>query len=172
MKYNLLLIFLLLSINSFGQYDSIKKNTLKIDSSLNELIIPGDWEDFDETSKNEHFISHCPIYKNQNNTILEFAKWDSTILPLKDGNDIEKSNNTFLQSLENRKIEILLTEFGPKKNYYLYKLRKKSSMISDELIIYYLIGVKKKFVFQIATYRYEKESECSFNFLIELFNNN
>ncbi len=172
MKYYHILIFLLLSFNSFGQYDSIKKTTRKIDSGLNELIIPGKWEDLDKTNKNENLISHCPIFKNENNTILEFAKWDSTKLPLKNGNDIVKTNNNFSQSLKSRKLEIISTEVIPKKNYYLYKLKKKSSRTSDELIIYYIIGVKKKIVLTAASYKYEKESECSFNYLIELFNNN
>ena len=92
MKYYIKLIFLLLSITSFGQYDSINKITRKIDPGLNELMIPGKWEDLDKTNKNENLISHCPIYKNENNTILEFAKWDSTKLPLTNGNDIVKTN--------------------------------------------------------------------------------
>jgi hypothetical protein len=171
MKYYLKLTFLLLSITSFGQYDSIKKITRKIDPGLNELMIPGKWEELDKTNKNENLISHCTIYINENNTILEFAKWDSTILPLKNGYDIVKTNNNFLQNLENRKLEILSTGISPTKNYYLYKLKKKS-IPSDELIIYYIIGVKKKNVLIAASYKYEKESECSFNYLIELFNNN
>lgn len=172
MKNLSLLLILLFSSTCFGQYDSIKDITKNIDAGLNKLVINGKWtEVFD--NKNEHFISHCPIFKNESNTILEFAKWDYRNHPLKHGNDLTKINLSFINFLNEKKIEILDLQSSPNKDYLIYKLKWNSVLKPNEKIILYILkGVKGIYVYNIAIYSYENELENPFPFLSNTFNNN
>ncbi|MEC4003104.1 hypothetical protein OX283_000410 [Flavobacterium sp. SUN052] len=171
MKNFFLLIIICVTFNCFAQYDSIKNITYKIDAVGRKLILPDKWNDFNEKNKDEHFISHCPIFINENNTILELAIWDSKILPLKDGNNLKKINKSFLIYLKEKNWEILLQEDNHNKGYYLYKI-KIISRFGKPLIINHLIGVKEEFIYKFAVYNYTKETELDFEFLKKSFNNN
>ena len=170
-KYFTLLIYFL-CLHSYGQYDSIKNQTIKIDFFSNKLIIQGDWDDY-HNKKNERFVSHCPLFIDENNTILELAKWDSEKLPLVNGNDIKKSNKTFLKNAKKKNMEILISEVGINIEFYFYKLNRKSIYNPEKnIIIYHLLGVKNKYVYCIAMYNYDSEIDNPLEFLINLFNKN
>jgi len=172
MKNLYLLLILLFSTNSFCQNDSIKKYTYITDFGGNKIKLEGNWKEVYE-NKYENFITHCPILKDNENNILEFGKWDSRRLPLEHGNNLTEINLSFINFLNEKKIEILGLESGPKKNYFIYKLNLNSKIKPNEkVILYKLIGVKGKYVYSIAYYSYDRELENSSIFLADTFNNN
>lgn len=171
-KKHSLFILLVICANLFGQNDTIKKYTYLSNYDSNKLKIEGNWKQSFQ-NKYENIISHCPILKDDKNNILEFAKWDSRRHPLVKGNDLTKINLSFINYLNENKIEILGLETGPKRNFFFYALKLNSKVNPDQkIILYYLIGVKGYYVYRIATYNYEIDRKDSFTFLTSTFNNN
>ncbi|WP_298392772.1 hypothetical protein [Flavobacterium sp.] len=170
---NLHLLLILLSFtNSFSQNDSIKKYTNLEDFGGNKYKLEGNWKEVYD-GKYENFITHCPILRDNKNNILEFAKWDSSKLSLQNGNNLTEINLSLINYLNEKKIEILGLESGPKKNYFIYKLNLNSKIKQNEkVILYNLIGVKGKYVYSIVYYSYENKLENSSIFLADTFNNN
>ena len=169
-------------INDFGKnnkiedkYDSINDITFTKDAGGNKLNLIGKWKLSDlEKDETGIFISHCPTFINDENIILEFAKWDSSKLPLVNKNNLDKTNNVSLKYFKEIKAEILSSEYNSKKKYYLHKLKCASKTKTNEsYIAYILIGVKNKYVYKFAISNFKEENYLNLNqYLIRLFNIN
>ncbi len=174
-RYILFLIFVTLS--SYGQqYDSINNITTHTKEGLEKLSISGKWEYINSLDRNEHFVTHCPIFKNNDNTILEFAKWDSNKLPLKSENNLEKMDKKFLKYQKKQKRLVLERIYNAEQQFYLYKLniptKKSIGYFNMYINVYYLYGVKNNYIYSIALYNYNNEIDYSNELLIKLFNEN
>jgi hypothetical protein len=134
----------------------------------------GKWEKFARTD--DYFVSHCETFKDEKNTFLEYRKLDPNKIVFTNGSklnlkSLKELDLEFLDYLNKNDIEIVAKVIGPEKNYYLYKLKKKSKLKPDEkILINYLLGVKNKFEYRFALYNYDLEIENSFDFLANLFN--
>jgi hypothetical protein len=169
-------------INGFGEkdeignkYDSINDITFNKDAGGNKLKIIGKWKLFDfKKYETDIFVSHCPIFINDENIILEFAKWDSTVLPLTNGNNLTKINSNALKYFRKKNTEILFSEYNPEKKYYLHKLKCAAKTKTNEsYIVYILIGVKNKYVYEFALSNFKEENYLNLNqYLINLYNIN
>ena len=167
MKNIIFLLTFLFSIVCFGQNDSEKVYTF----AKNNLKITGLWDYISSNEKNEHFVSHCPIFINDNKTIFEMAKWEKA--SIKNSKNLDKLNKVYLESYKKLGHIILSSEASENGDYYLYKLSVKSKINFEKpVIIYTFIGHKNNFDYCFATYNYEQESDCDFEFLIEQFYNN
>lgn len=167
MKNIIFLLTFLFSIVCFGQNDSEKVYTF----AKNNLKITGLWDYISSNEKNEHFVSHCPLFINDNKTIFEMAKWDKS--SIKNSKNLDILNKAYLKSYKKLGRIILSSEISENGDYYLYKLSVKSKTNFEKPVdIYTLIGLKNDFVYSFATYNYEHENECGFEFLKEQFYNN
>jgi hypothetical protein len=167
MKNIIFLLTFLFSIVCFGQNDSEKVYTF----AKNNLKITGLWDYISSNEKNEHFVSHCPLFINDNKTIFEMAKWDKS--SIKNSKNLDILNKAYLKSYKKLDRIILSSEISENGDYYLYKLSVKSKTNFEKPVdIYTLIGLKNDFVYSFATYNYEHENECGFEFLKEQFYNN
>jgi hypothetical protein len=161
----------------FGQKDLIVKSTDKNVSNSNDSLNNfKPIKQFDK--KHEYFISHSKLFVYEKNTFLEYRKLDPTEIVFTNDSklklkSLKELDLEFLDYIAIDKSELLVKEIGPKKDYYLYKLKKKSKLNpNEEIILYYLLGVKNKFEYRFALYNYEREIENSFDFLVNLFNKN
>lgn len=175
----LIYIFLLLFsfITNYGQIppkwkynNNTPKDSLKIkndtliaisNDTINKLKLIGNWEYFDRSKYDcEDIITHCPVYINQENIILEFAKWDKEMAENKFGisTKLIKMTNHFLKYQKRIKSEILQSSFNDDLKYSIYKINIISKINKRErFICYYLIGEKKDHIYFIACYNFNED---------------
>jgi hypothetical protein len=126
--------------------DSIKNiTTVKLLPNSTANLI-GKWYDFDDKHfLQENLISHCPIFVDENNAILEIG-----IFREKGHNSITGTNNfkdfqkKYLKRYVKEKSTLISSQIDENKNYYLYKLKSPSKFNQNNIYTrYHLIGKKR-----------------------------
>lgn len=162
----------------FHEYDTINDITIAEDASHEKFKIFGKWDYVDREKQDiDILVSHCPMLINEDNVILEFAKWDSTKVtffkPNTINNLLKRFNNTTKFHKKN-KTEILFSIYNKAANYYIFKIKYISKINKKQsFFVYIFYGVKNKYIYKFAISHFKDEDYLNLDqFLINLYNSN
>ena len=136
----------------FIDYDSIN-NLTEISYQEKTLKIGGKWERFNRNIYAfDVLVSHCPVFINEDNIILELGKFDNRTFKAITGiytNDLTKVKAKITKP--NVNFKVLSETYNASKNYYILKMLTASIVKEGELITYYkLIGIKNNYTYIIS----------------------
>jgi hypothetical protein len=155
------------------KYDSIKDITYAIDLSKNETKLIGKWKDFDNFNfKTERLVGHARKYINEDNIVLEFGKftkkWHKEIgAPT----ELKKMNSSSLRYHKRKKSIVLLSQFIPYLNCYIYKMSVVSDIFKGtRFTCYLLLGEKTDHVYYISCFNFDENNfENIDTFLLNIY---
>jgi hypothetical protein len=162
------------NINAF---DSISNFTeVKLYSDKQNIKLQGKWYDFHYAKyERENFVSHCPLFVDENDAVLEIGIFDKKFHSVFTGYyDYKDFSGDYPRTIKKAKGEIISTQIDKEKNFKLFKI-KIPSKFNKEVIFtsYHLIGEKNNAIYRIVIYNIDETNFENFDkFLIDTFNNN
>ena len=162
----------------FHEYDTINDITIIEDASHEKLKIFGKWDYVDREKQDiDILVSHCPMLINEDNVILEFAKWDTiqdTFIKGSYLTNLIKSYNGVIKYYKKSKTEILFSKLNNKENYFIFKIKYISKINKKQsFFVYTFHGVKNKYIYSFAISHFKDEDYLNLDqFLINLYNSN
>ncbi len=162
----------------FHEYDTINDITIVEDASHEKLKIFGKWDYVDREKQDiDILVSHCPMLINEDNVILEFAKWDTIIENVAKGNNLSNLLKCYKRTIKyykKSKTEILFSKFNKEANYYIFKIKYISKINKNQsFFVYTFHGVKNKYIYSFAISHFKDEDYLNLDqFLINLYNSN
>ncbi len=157
--------------------DSINNITnVKFYSDISKIKLTGKWYDFNHAKyQHERIISHCPIFVDDNNAILEIGIFDAEFHRVFTGDwDYKSFRRNYSRRVKKANGEIISSQINKVKNFNLYKVKMPSRYNKDAFFTsYHLIGEKNKKIYRMVLYNIDDINLENFDtFLINTFDNN
>ncbi len=164
------------NVTSMVSIDSINNFTYVNLYGGNKIKLTGKWYDFNHAKyKDERLITHCPVFVDENNAILEIGIFDPEFHRLFAGNwGFEAFSKNYFRIVKKVNGEIISSQINKVKNFSLYKVKMPSRYNKNAFFTsYHLIGEKNKKIYRMVLYNIDETNFENFDtFLINTFDNN